>query len=109
MKKLHTASIALFGLLVPLLAVQAVHAAKPAPTPVPLAAEQPTRSGTIDLLKLDKGLVVIDDGEFRVSNKTVVHGRTGGSLHSLRKGMQIRFAYLPGPVNSEITEIWISQ
>lgn len=105
MKKFIAVTLALLGLMAPLLAGQFARAAEPAP----ITYEQTMRTGTIDLLKLDKGLVVIDDGQFRISDKTTVHGRNSSSLLSLRNGMKIRFTYQPGPVYSEITEIWITQ
>jgi hypothetical protein len=105
MKKFIPITLALFGLMAPLLAGQSAQAAAPAP----ITEEQNMRTGTIDLLKLDKGLVVIDDSQYRVSDRTIVNGRNSASLRSLRNGMKIRFAYQPGPVYPEITEILITQ
>jgi hypothetical protein len=105
MRKIIPVALALLGLTITLVSVPYAQAAGPAPS----TSEVITRDGTIDLLKLDKGLIVIDDGEYRVSNQTNIHGRNGSSLLSLRKGMKVRFTYQPSPVRSEISEILILQ
>ncbi len=96
--------LALLGLGVPLVAGPLALAAQPA-----ISGELPQRSGTIDILNLGQGLIVIDDAEFRISDQVTIHGRNSSSKHSLRKGMQIRFAYTPGKDRSVIDEIWIGQ
>lgn len=97
--------LALLGLGVPLVAGPLALAAEPAP----VNGELPQRSGTIDILNLEQGLIVIDDAEFRISDKVTIHGRNSGTKYSLRKGMQVRFSYIPGKDRSVIDEIWIGQ
>ena len=97
--------LALLGLGVPLVSGQVTQAAGPAQ----IAGELPLRSGTIDILNLEQGLIVIDDAEFRISDKVTINGRSVGAKLSLRKGMQVRFSYTPGKDRSVIDEIWIGQ
>lgn len=105
MQRIVYVMIALLGLGVPLVSGQLALAAGPAP----ITDELPQRSGTIDILNLGQGLIVIDDAEFRISDKVTIHGRNSGTKHSLMKGMQIRFSYTPGKDRSVIEEIWIGQ
>jgi hypothetical protein len=96
---------ALLGLSVLLVSGQLALAADPAP----IAGELPLRSGTIDILNLGQGLIVIDDAEFRISDKVTIHGRHNGTKDSLRKGMKVQFSYTPDKDRSVIDEIWIGQ
>jgi len=105
MKRTGYVLLALLGLGVPLVSGQLALAAEP----VPITGELPQRSGTIDILNLEQGLIVIDDAEFRITDQVTIHGRNSGTKHSLRKGMQIRFSYTPGKDRSVIDEIWIGQ
>jgi hypothetical protein len=105
MKRIGYVLLALLGLGVPLVSGQLALAAGPAP----ITGELPQRSGTIDILNLEQGLIVIDDAEFRITDQVTVHGRNSGTKHSLTKGMQIRFSYTPGKDRSVIDEIWIGQ
>jgi len=105
MKRIGYVLLALLGLGVPLVSGQVALAAGPAP----ITGELPQRSGTIDILNLEQGLIVIDDAEFRITDQVTIHGRNSGTKHSLTKGMQIRFSYTPGKDRSVIDEIWIGQ
>jgi len=105
MKRTGYAMLALLGLGVPFVSGQLVLATEPAP----IAGELPLRSGTIDILNLEQGLIVIDDAEFRISDKVTIHGRNSSTKYSLRKGMRVQFSYTPGKDRSVIDEIWIGQ
>lgn len=105
MMRLRYVMLALFSLGVPLVAAQMAEAAGPAP----ITSEQPLRSGTIDILNLAQGRIVIDDAEFRLSDKLTINGRNSASKYGLSKGMRVRFTFTPGNGMSVIDEIWTGQ
>lgn len=66
------------------------------------------RIGTINSVDLQNGLIVIDDAEFRMSDKMVIHGRNSGSKLNLSKGMKVKFSHVPAKDRYVVDEIWIS-
>ena len=107
MKTILYLMLSVLGLFVTLVSGQFALAAEPAP----ITGEQPQQSGTIEVLNLEQGYIVIDDSKFRISDKVTVHGRNSGTKLSLRKGMKVRFASEHGNDRGRpvITEIWVSQ
>lgn len=67
------------------------------------------RIGTINSIDLQHGLIVIDDAEFHMSDKMIVHGRNSGTKLSLSKGMKVKFSYVPVKDRYAINEIWLNQ
>lgn len=67
------------------------------------------RIGTINSVDLQHGLIVIDDAEFRMADKMVIHGRNSNSKLSLSKGMKVKFSHVPAKDRYIIDEIWINQ
>jgi len=78
--------------------------------PAPISGELPQRSGTIDILNLEQGLIVIDDA-------VVSHLRPGhdpwpysGTKHSLRKGIAGPVLSTPrARIDPSLMNIWIGQ
>jgi len=99
--------LALLGLIAPLVAGQFAQAAGPAPN----YGQQLQGSGTIELLNLNQGYIVVDDYKYRIADKVAVYGRNNGTKLSLTKGMRIQFAFEPSTDRGRpvITEIWVGQ
>jgi hypothetical protein len=64
------------------------------------------QSGTIDLLNLGQGRIVIDDRQYLISDKTTIDGKHGNLRSALRKGMHIKFTTVPAGRLNAIDEIW---
>jgi hypothetical protein len=64
------------------------------------------RSGTIDFLNLEQGRIVIDDGQYLISDKVTINGAHGNLRSALRKGMRIKFTTVPAGQRNAIDEIW---
>ena len=112
MRKIMPVTLALSGLIASLVMGQFVLAAGPAPAyGQPALGQQTLGSGTIDIVNLGQGFIVVNDGKYLLSDKVTVHGRNSGTKLSLAKGMHIQFAAEPGlnQGRSVITEIWIVQ
>lgn len=67
------------------------------------------RIGTINSVDPQRGLIVIDDAEFLMSDKMVIHGRNSGTKYSLSKGMKVKFSHVPTKDRYVIDEIWVNQ
>lgn len=66
-------------------------------------------TGTINSIDLQRGLIVISDAEFRMSDKIVIHGRNSNTKLNLIKGMHVKYSYTPAKDRYVIDEIWINQ
>lgn len=106
MKKLITLAFSLFGLL----ALQGIGplalAARPS---APVSGNTPPQqSGKIEYLDLAKGIIVINDREYALSDTVTVNGRSG-DRHSLRNGMRVNFSVVPDKGRNVVSEINTSQ
>ena len=93
MNKPTTLAAALLGMITLLATGPLVLAANPPGTTTPIAESEPLRSGRIDSLDLSKGVVVIDDRQYLITDKLTVNGKSSGARYNLRQGMGITFTY----------------
>jgi len=105
MNKRITLAFSLFALLALLGTSPLALAARPS-APAPGDASQ--QSGTIEFLDLQKGLIVINDREYLLSDKVTVNGKSGAN-YSLQKGMRVNFSGAPSKARPVISEVWTGQ
>ncbi len=60
--------------------------------PVPPAHAQSPKTGKVEYLNLEKGLIVVNDDEFKITSATQIYSPTGAyaTPQHLRKGMKVR-------------------
>jgi len=105
MKKLICVAFSLLGLVAPLVSGHLAFAAEPTQGP----PGTDLRSGPIEFLNLDRGVIVVEDHEFRISDKVTINGKSGSARYSLRSGMRIKFSTASINGAPTINEIWIEK
>ena len=90
MKRLITVVLPLFGMMALLVTGPLALAAKPQ---APVTETVSLHTGVIDYLDPSKGVIVVSDMEYALSDKLTINGKTGGARQSLRKGLHIKFSF----------------